>query len=155
MMTVVDEYSKECLAIEVASSITAQGVIRVFQNLFTDRGAPNYLRSDNGPEMIAKRLKTWLSHQQVETLYIEPGSPWQNGRNESFNGRLRDECLNLEWFYNISEANYQEAISNTEVIIAEWIKTAKALGRAVPKPGKLSQAQRSVSRPAPLKKISQ
>ena len=104
MLTVLDEYSRECLAIETATSITATRVLRVLNRLIAERGAPGYLRSDNGPEFIAQRVKQWLAGQQVQTLYIEPGSPWQNGKNESFNGKFRDECLNMEWFYNLNDA---------------------------------------------------
>jgi putative transposase len=104
MLTVIDEYSRECLAIETATSITSSGVLRVLNKLIVERGVPLYLRSDNGPEFIAERVKAWLADRQVKTLYIEPGSPWQNGKNESFNGKFRDECLNLEWFYNLNDA---------------------------------------------------
>jgi len=104
MLTVIDEYSRECLAIETASSITARGVLRVLNRLIAERGAPRYLRRDNGPEFIAQNVKLWLKAVGVKTLYIEPGSPWQNGKNESFNGKFRDECLNLEWFYNLNDA---------------------------------------------------
>lgn len=104
MLTVIDEYSRECLAIETATSMTSSGVLRVLNRLMAERGAPLYLRSDNGPEFIAQRVKKWLADRQVQTLYIEPGSPWQNGKNESFNGKFRDECLNLEWFYNLNDA---------------------------------------------------
>ncbi len=76
-----------------------------------DRGAPAYLRSDNGPEFVAQAVQRWLQAQQVQTVYIEPGSPWQNPYGESFNGRLRDECLNMEWFRNLHEAR---------VIIGTW-----------------------------------
>jgi putative transposase len=70
-----------------------------------ERGAPLCLRSDNGPEFVATRVKEWLKRQGIETPYIEPGSPWQNAKGESFNGRLRDECLNVKWFGNVREAN--------------------------------------------------
>jgi putative transposase len=104
MLTVIDEYSRECLAIETASSITATGVLRVLNRLIAERGAQRYLHSDNGPEFIADNVKLWLKAVDVKTLYIEPGSSWQNGKNESFNGKFRDECLNLEWFYNLNDA---------------------------------------------------
>lgn len=104
MLTVIDEYSRECLAIKTASSITAAGVLKVIKRLIAERGTPQYLRSDNGPEFIAQKVKLWLKAEGVKTLYIEPGSPWQNGKNESFNGKFRDECLNMEWFYNLNDA---------------------------------------------------
>ena len=103
-MTVVDEYTRESLAIGVATSITSRAVVEVLSRLVAERGVPECLRSDNGPEFVAARVKEWLKGQGIETLYIEPGSPWQNGRGESFNGRLRDECLNVEWFRNLREA---------------------------------------------------
>lgn len=104
LLTVVDEYTRESLAIGVATSITSHAVVEVLSRLVAERGAPLCLRSDNGPEFVAARVKEWLKQKGIETLYIEPGSPWQNARGESFNGRLRDECLNVEWFKNLREA---------------------------------------------------
>lgn len=104
LLTVEDEYTREGLAIHVATSIKSQAVIEVVKRLIEERGAPQHLRSDNGPEFIAARVKQWLAINTVRTLYIEPGKPWQNGKGESFNGRLRDECLNVEWFRNLAEA---------------------------------------------------
>jgi putative transposase len=104
LLTVVDEYTRECLALEVATSIKSRAVIEVLSRLVAERGAPTGLRSDNGREFVATRVKEWLNKRGVETLYIEPGSPWQNAKGESFNGRLRDECLNVEWFKNLQEA---------------------------------------------------
>ena len=111
LLTVEDEYTREGLAIAVASSITAQAVIGVLAGLMMERGAPDFLRSDNGPEFIATCVKEWLAAKSVGTLYIEPGKPWQNGKGESFNGRLRDECLNVEVFGNVAEAR---------VVIEAW-----------------------------------
>jgi putative transposase len=82
----------------------SRAVVEVLERLMRKRGAPAYLRSDNGPELVTRRLRTWLGIKGVETLYIEPGSPWQNAKAESFNGRLRDECLNMGWFRNLTEA---------------------------------------------------
>lgn len=96
MLPVVDEYSRQCLGIEVARSLTARDVIATLEKLFTKHGAPRYLRSDNGPEFIAGAVKDWLANSGVATLYIEPGSPWQNAYSESFNSRFRDELLNRE-----------------------------------------------------------
>jgi putative transposase len=105
LLTVVDEYTRESLAIEVATSIKARAVIEVLARLVAERGAPQCMRSDNGPEFVALRVKEWLAQKGIATLYIAPGSPWQNARGESFNGRLRDECLNVEWFRNLREAS--------------------------------------------------
>jgi len=103
-LTVEDEYTRECLAIEVERSIRSTEVIETLRYLFEVRGAPQHIRSDNGPEFIAKALRAWLAESGVKTLYIEPGSPWQNGFNESFNGKLRDELLNGELFMSLTEA---------------------------------------------------
>jgi putative transposase len=111
LLTVVDEYTRESLAIRTATSITARSVLEVLSRLVADRGAPLCLRSDNGPEFVATKVKEWLKRQGIETLYIEPGSPWQNAKGESFNGRLRDECLNVEWFGNVREA---------DVLVESW-----------------------------------
>ena len=103
-LTLEDEYTRECLAIEVERSITSREVIQTLRYVFEVRGAPQHIRSDNGPEFIAKALQQWLSECHVQTLYIEPGAPWQNGFNESFNGKLRDELLNGELFTGLQEA---------------------------------------------------
>jgi putative transposase len=100
----VDEYSRESLAIRAATSIKSKAVIETVSRLVAERGVPTYLRSDNGSEFVAWQVKEWLKAKGIQTLYIEPGSPWQNARGESFNGRLRDECLNAEWFRNLREA---------------------------------------------------
>ena len=102
-LTVMDEYSKEALAIDVAGSIRSPQVIAVLSRLISVRGAPRFLRSDNGPEFVATALLRWASEEQIAMAIIEPGKPWQNGCNESFNGKFRDECLNLEWFRNRTE----------------------------------------------------
>jgi transposase InsO family protein len=103
-LTVLDEFTRECLAIDVARRITSDDVLERLAQLFVQRGAPDYLRSDNGPEFTARALQTWLQRVGVQTLYIEPGSPWENGYIESFNGRLRDELLNGEVFDTVLEA---------------------------------------------------
>ena len=103
-LTLEDEYTRECLAIEVERSITSREVIETLRYVFEVRGAPEHIRSDNGPEFIAQALRTWLAESGVKTLYIEPGAPWQNGFNESFNGKLRDELLNGELFTSLKEA---------------------------------------------------
>jgi len=111
ILTVEDEYTREGLAIHVATSITSRTVLKVLGGVIEERGAPQYLRSDNGPEFIAGRIKQWLLAKGVKTYYIEKGCPWQNGFGESFNGRLRDECLNVESFNTVAEAR---------VVIASW-----------------------------------
>jgi len=104
LLTLLDEFTRECLAIEVDPSIRAGRVIEVLQPLFAQRGRPEFLRSDNGPEFVACQLKAWLAEAGTQTHYIEPGSPWQNGFGESFHSRLRDECLNGEVFATVAEA---------------------------------------------------
>jgi transposase InsO family protein len=103
-LTVEDEYTREALAIEVERSITSTDLIETVRYLFEVRGVPKFIRSDNGPEFIARGLRTWLAESGVGTLYIEPGAPWENGFNESFNSRFRDELLNGELFTSLQEA---------------------------------------------------
>ena len=104
MLTVIDEYTRTCLAIDVGRRLNSEDVMMRLEQLFVERGTPAYLRSDNGPEMTATALRAWLGRLEVGTLYIEPGSPWENGYCESFNGKLRDELLNGEIFYTVGEA---------------------------------------------------
>ena len=104
MLTVVDEFTRECLAIHPDYSLKAKDVRSVLAKLFIERGSPCYLRSDNGSEFIEKSLRKWLKEQGVDSIFIDPGSPWQNGKCESFNGKLRDECLNAQWFRTLKEA---------------------------------------------------
>jgi transposase InsO family protein len=104
VMPVVDEYSRECLALQVERSITAEDVVGVLDKLFSERGEPAYIRSDNGPEFIAKAIKGWLESSGVRTLYIEPGAPWENAYSETFISRLRDELLDREVFASLKEA---------------------------------------------------
>ena len=103
-LTVLDEYSRECLAIDVAGGIRSGRVIEVLSQLISVHGAPRYIRSDNGPEFVARAILRWLSKANIETAYIDPGKPWQNAAGESFNGKFRDECLRLEWFRNRIDA---------------------------------------------------
>jgi transposase InsO family protein len=110
-LTVLDEFTRESLAIEVGRSIRARDVIAVLEYLFAVRGVPGCIRSDNGPEFVADAIKRWLGDNYVDTLYIEPGQPWENGYIESFNGRFRDEVLNRELFYSVREA---------KVIVQRW-----------------------------------
>jgi putative transposase len=103
-LSVIDEYTRECLALEVSRSMTAADVVDVLMELAALRGMPRHIRSDNGPEFIAQGIRSWLATAKVQTLYIEPGSPWENGYAESFHSRLRDELLNAEVFASVMEA---------------------------------------------------
>ncbi len=103
-LSIVDEYTRECLALKVDRGITSEDVIDTLAELFAMHGVPAYIRSDNGPEFVAKRMQRWLDQINVEALYIEPGSPWQNGYAESFHSRLRDEFLAVEQFENLAAA---------------------------------------------------
>ena len=105
-LVVIDEFTRECLALDVARSITSDRVLDVLVELFVDRGVPVHIRCDNGPEFVAKTLQQHLKNTDVETLYIEPGSPWENGYVESFNSRFRDELLNVEEFEDMTEARW-------------------------------------------------
>ena len=111
MLNVVDEFTHECLAIRVARKLNSTDVIDVLSDLFILRGVPGHVRSDNGPEFIAKAVQDWISAAGAKTAYIAPGSPWENGHVESFNARLRDELLDGEIFYSLREA---------EIIIESW-----------------------------------
>jgi putative transposase len=117
-LTVVDEFTRECLAIDVGSSIRSERVIEVLSKLVSVRGAPRYLRSDNGPEFVSRAILSWLADAKIETALIDPGKPWQNGSNESFNGKFRDECLGLQWFRNRTEA---------KVLIESWRREYNAI----------------------------
>jgi putative transposase len=110
-LTVIDEYTRECLAIDVAGSLRSQRVIEVLARLVSVHGAPKYLRSDNGPEFVSSAILKWLSKENITTALIEPGKPWLNGMNESFNGKFRDECLSMEWFRNRIDA---------KIVIESW-----------------------------------
>lgn len=103
-LTVIDEYTRECLAIDVAGSIRSHRVIEVLAKLVGVHGAPKYLRSDNGPEFVSRAILRWLAGENIDTALIDPGKPWQNGTNESFNGKFRDECLAMQWFKNRIDA---------------------------------------------------
>ena len=100
----MDEYTRECLAIDVAGSIRSARVIEVLSRLVSVHGAPKYLRSDNGPEFVSRAVLKWLIETKIDTAHIDPGKPWQNGLNESFNGKFRDECLSMQWFKNRIDA---------------------------------------------------
>lgn len=131
MLTVIDEYSRECLWIDVERNIKSFQVLERLGDLFVERGTPAYIRSDNGPEFTAKMVRNWLERLEVGTLFIEPGSPWENGYVESFIGRFRDEFLNGELFYTLWEA---------KVLVERWrreyngFRPHSALGYRPPAP---------------------
>ena len=111
LLTLLDEYTRECLAIRVERRMGSQEVIETLSDVMLWRGVPEHIRSDNGPEFVAQELRQWLGKLGTGPLYIEPGSPWENGYCESFNGKLRDECLNGEIFYSLKEA---------QIVIGQW-----------------------------------
>lgn len=113
MLTIIDEYTRECLAIKVGRKLNSTDVVDTLLDLFVMHGVPDYIRSDNGSEFTARLVREWLKRLKVKTLFIEPGSPWENGYNESFNGKLRDELLNGEIFYTLKEA---------QILIEQWRK---------------------------------
>jgi putative transposase len=110
-LTVVDEFTRECLAIDVAGSIRSKRVLEVLSRLVSVHGAPLFLRSDNGPEFVSHAILEWIAEAGIGTALIDPGKPWQNGTDESFNGRFRDECLSVEWFRSRPQAR---------VVIEAW-----------------------------------
>ncbi len=129
ILTIEDEYTREGLAIKVDKSIKAKDVVCVLADLFSERGAPMYLRSDNGPEFIEKGLKKWLSRNGTGAIHIQPGKPWQNGFIESFNSKVRDEFLNMEVFYTLVEAQIKAEIWRREY---NQIRPHSSLGYQTP-----------------------
>ncbi len=129
ILTVIDEYTRECLAIDVAGSIRSKRVIEVLSRLISLHGAPLYLRSDNGPEFVSLAILEWISQSGIATALNDPGKPWQNGYIESFNGKFRDECLNEHWFQTLAQAR---------AVIGEWridynqVRPHSSLGRIPP-----------------------
>ena len=127
----IDEFTREGLAIRVARRINSLGVIETLADVMLTKGIPEHIRSDNGAEMTSRIVRNWLAGLGSKTLYIEPGSPWENGYCESFNGKLRDECLNQEIFYSLKEAR---------VVIEQWrnqyntIRPHSSLGYRPPAP---------------------
>jgi len=110
-LTIIDEWTRESLEIDVQGSIRSGRVIEVLSRLISIHGAPRYLRSDNGPEFVSRAVLKWLHQAGIDTALIDPGKPWQNGSDESFNGKFRDECLSMEWFRSRAEA---------KVVIEQW-----------------------------------
>ena len=129
ILTIVEEYSRECLAIVVVRWLRSMHVLETLAALFVTHGVPAHIRSDNGSEFTAKLIRLWLEALQVQTLFIEPGSPWENGYVESFNGKLRDELLDREIFYTLTEA---------QILIERWrrqyntVRPRSALGYRPP-----------------------
>lgn len=150
-LVVTDEWTHEALAIDVQGSIRSRRVIDVLAQLVSAHGAPRYLRSDNGPEFVSRAVLQWLQGAGIETAYIEPGKPWQNGAAESLNGKFRDECLSMEWFRNRIEAR---------VIIETWRRhynedrPHSSLGYRTPKQFKEEQKQASTTEPSPTNRWS-
>ena len=140
LLTIIDEYSRECLAVDVGRKMTSEQVLERLAQLFLERGTPAYLRSDNGPEFVAKAVREWLRKLGVGTLCIEPGSPWENGYLESFNGKLRDELPAREAFDTLLEA---------KVLVARWrrhyntVRPHSALGYHPPAPEAVLPRQQS------------
>lgn len=145
-LTVIDEFTRECLAIDVAGSIRSGRVIEVLSKLVSVHGAPAYLRSDNGSEFVSRAVLRWLNQSNINTACIDPGKPWQNGSNESFNGKFRDECLSMQWFKNRIDA---------KIMIEEFrrqfneIRPHSSLAQLTP-----AQFKRSISTNYPEKAIS-
>ena len=131
ILNIMDEFSRECLCCRVARRLNHEAVIDALMGLFCARGIPAHIRSDNGPEFTARRVREWLSRLEVKPLFIEPGSPWENGYIESFNGKMRDELLNGEIFYSLKEA---------QILIEQWrreyntVRPHSALGYRPPTP---------------------
>jgi putative transposase len=148
ILTLIDEYTRECLALRVARRLNSLEVIDTLADVMLGRGIPEHIRSDNGPEFIAHALRQWLGKVGTRTLYIERGSPWENGYCESFNGKLRDECLNGEIFYSLKEA---------QILIERWRveyntqRPHSALGYRPPAPSAAFRpAANSISQPRAL-----
>jgi transposase InsO family protein len=156
MLNVVDEFTHECLAIRINRKLKAIDVIDVLSDLFILRGVPGHIRSDNGPEFVAKAVQEWIAAVSAKTAYIEPGSPWENGYIESFNARLRDELLNGEIFYTLREA---------KVVIESWrrhynaVRPHASLGYKPPAPEVFVPAfaawPAALRRPAPPATLAQ
>ena len=138
ILNVIDEYSRECLLAVAARSFSHRDVMKHLTDLFCEKGVPVHIRSDNGPEFLANRLRKWLNRLTVKPLFIEPGSPWENGFIESFNGKMRDEFLNGEIFYSLKEAN---------VLLEQWrihyntIRPHSSLGYKPPAPKTVIEVQ--------------
>ena len=156
MLNIVDEFTHECLAIRIDRKLNSTAVIDVLSDLFILRGVPEYVRSDNGPEFVAKAVQDWIVAVGAKTAYIERGSPWENGYIESFNARLRDELLNGEIFYTLREA---------QIVIESWrrhynaVRPHASLGYRPPAPEVFVPAfaawPAALCRPAPPATLAQ
>jgi len=148
MLNLIDEFTRECLAIRVDRRLRSTDVIDVLSDLFILRGVPDHIRSDNGPEFIAKAVREWIAAVGAKTAYIEPGSPWENGYCESFNSKLRDELLDGEIFYSLAEA---------KIVIESWrrhyntVRPHGSLGYKPPAPEVFvpAMAMRAAAQPQP------
>jgi putative transposase len=144
ILTLIDEYTRECLALRVERRMGSRDLIETLSEVMLEYGIPENIRSDNGAEFVSKELREWLGKLGTGTLYIEPGSPWENGYCESFNGKLRDECLNGEIFYSLKEA---------QIVIGQWreqyntVRPHASLGYRPPAPGAYSRVWNLVSQP--------
>ena len=145
MLTVLDEYTRECLAIVVARKLRSDDVLHCLAELFARHGAPEHLRSDNGSEFTSKVVRKWLERVGVQTLFIAPGSPWENGYNESFNGKFKDELIHREIFYSLREV---------QVLVEQWrreyntIRPHSSLGYRPPAPQAIQPARTWLRQPA-------
>lgn len=160
-LSIVDEYTRECLALKVDRSITSEDVIDTLAELFAIRGVPEHVRSDNGPEFIALAIQRWMKQVEIETLYIEPGAPWENGYAESFHSRLRDEFLAMEEFENLAAARRLTAVWKEDYnhhrphsslgyvtpveFAARGAASATATGLATPNPAPPLQQHRGIT----------
>ena len=146
-LTVIDEFTREALAIDVAGSLRSGRVIEVLAKLISVHGAPRRLRSDNGSEFLSRKILRWLAQERIETALSDPGKPWQNGTNESFNGKFRDECLSMEWFRNRVDA---------KIVIESWrrhyneVRPHSSLGNLTP-----AEFKRQLSTTSPERAIFQ
>ena len=156
LLTLMDEHSRECLSIDVQRKLNSDGVLDRLTKLFTSRRIPDYIRSDNGPEFTSRRVRDWLKELGVKTLFFEPGSPWENGYIESFNGKLRDELLNLEIFDTLKES---------QILIERWrrhyngVRPHSSLGYRPPAPKTILPSCLSdfatLNRPNSLKEVGE
>ena len=148
LLTLIDEFTRECLAIRVARRINSLGVIETLADVMLTKGIPEHIRSDNGAEMTSRIVRNWLVGLGSKPLYIEPGSPWENGYCESFNGKLRDECLNQEIFYSLKEAR---------VVIEQWrkqyntVRPHSSLGYRPPAPQTSTGRSPTLDQPTAMK----
>ena len=130
MLNLIDEFTRECLVIRIDRRLRSTAVINVLSDQFTLRGVPDHIRSDNGPEFVSRAILQWLATSDIDTAFIDPGKPWQNATNESFNDKFRDECLSLEWFRSRVEA---------KILIESWrkhyteVRPHSSLGYLTPK----------------------